>query len=163
MTRTKPAKGEVLNFLHSTAARRGHQGCITWPYSQGRNGYGLLWFDGRSRFAHRVICQIVHGNPPTDTHHAAHSCGVRHCVNPDHLRWATPLENTLDKHLHGTFHRGSMCHQAKLSEEQARFAIANKGVIRPGDIAAMYGVSVQVISSIHSGRSWSWLSKGDSA
>jgi hypothetical protein len=60
---------------------------------------------GHFERATRVMCKLAHGPAPTPKHHAAHSCGKGHeaCINPKHLRWATPRENAADAKLHGTF------------------------------------------------------------
>jgi hypothetical protein len=49
--------------------------------------------------AHRAMCRLIHGNPPTPKHQAAHSCGNgrRGCVHPGHLRWATDAENRAER------------------------------------------------------------------
>lgn len=76
--------------------------CVTWPFSKNNDGYGKLKYDNKMRVASRVLCEIVHGDAPTEMHQAAHNCGNGHlaCVNPHHLRWATPKENCSDKAIH---------------------------------------------------------------
>lgn len=76
--------------------------CLTWPYATDKDGYGLGELGGKIRRAHRYICMLAHGAPPTQRHQAAHSCGKGHlgCVNPRHLRWATNSENQLDRWAH---------------------------------------------------------------
>jgi hypothetical protein len=48
----------------------------------------------------RLVCEEAYGLPPTSKHHAAHAtlsgCVGGACVNPDHIRWATPKENQAD-------------------------------------------------------------------
>lgn len=91
--------------------------CILWPYGR-MNGYGHLRHDGRSVLAHRLVCHLVHGEPETSNLEAAHGCGVPLCVNPRHLRWATPAENNADKKLHGTHLEGVRAPRARFSEEE---------------------------------------------
>lgn len=76
--------------------------CLSWPYAKDKNGYGLGEMGGKLRRAHRYICSLVNGEPPTSKHEAAHSCGNGHlgCVNPNHLRWATTLENQRERWEH---------------------------------------------------------------
>lgn len=81
--------------------------CLIWPFKS-RTGpnleYGSL-SKGQSEFgrrAHRVICGMAHGKPPTPEHHAAHGCGNSLCMNKRHVRWATADENMQDKVAHGT-------------------------------------------------------------
>ena len=54
----------------------------------------------------RLICEEIYGPPPTPEHiDAAHNtpngCIGGACVNPDHIRWATPSQNMMDKPLEG--------------------------------------------------------------
>lgn len=84
-----------------------HRGgdCLPWPFARDSNGYGQVRIDGKLHYVARLVCSLVHGEPPTAGHQAAHSCGKGHegCCNPSHLRWATVRENHLDKKAHGTF------------------------------------------------------------
>lgn len=44
----------------------------------------------------RIICELVHGEPPTSAHEAGHTCpkGERAgCISPFHLQWMTRAEN----------------------------------------------------------------------
>lgn len=76
--------------------------CLKWPYATDKDGYGLGELGGKIRRAHRYVCTLVNGDPPTPKHEAAHSCGNGHlgCVNPRHLRWATTLENQRERWRH---------------------------------------------------------------
>ena len=55
-------------------------------------GYGLLSVNGRMIGAHRYS-YILHHGPIADGMFVDHICHNRGCVNPDHLRQATPKQN----------------------------------------------------------------------
>src|SRR5690349_16534473 len=72
--------------------------CLKWPFADDGKGYGVIKVDGRQQYAHRIMCTLVNGEPPTELHETAHSCGNGHlgCVHPGHVRWATRAENHAD-------------------------------------------------------------------
>ena len=67
-------------------------GCWLWVGSCSDQGYGLFWFDGKVRKAHRVSYEM-HRGPIPDGLTIDHLCRVRSCVNPDHLEAVTLAEN----------------------------------------------------------------------
>lgn len=93
-------------FIHQHLSYNGAE-CLIWPFKLGNKGYAPMRWMGRKTHAHRVICALVHGEPPFDGAEAAHSCGKGHlgCVAPNHLRWATRRENASDMRVHGTLGR----------------------------------------------------------
>ena len=76
--------------------------CLVWPYSRMKNGYGTLSRGSKNYLVSRMVCMDLLGPPPRHDSVAAHSCNNGHlgCVNPKHLRWATPAENTEDSNRH---------------------------------------------------------------
>ena len=80
--------------------------CISWPFAHDGNGRPQISVNGHMRSTCRIICQIVHGPPPSSSrkYEAAHNCGKGHegCINPRHLRWATSAGNQADRNIHGT-------------------------------------------------------------
>lgn len=135
--------------------------CLKWPFSVSHHGRGAVRFNNRSMSAPRAMCILAHGEPPTEKHQAAHSCGNGHlgCMNPRHISWKTPKENESDKVRHGTLRRGSDINTSKLSQDQVRSIRADLSQgCRGADLAKKYGVTPAMISNIKTKKAWAWLS-----
>lgn len=153
--------GEPLRFIHEVALNHVGDGCLTWPFGKISSGYGMVWVDDKMARAHRYVCELVHGSPPTPEHEAAHRCGKGHegCIAPGHLIWKTSAENKADMLLHGTRARGERHGCVKLTEAAVREILTLKGIETQSKLAARFGVDPTTISYIHTGRSWAWLDK----
>ena len=130
--------------------------CLIWPFAKMTNGYGLTSWKGKKNGAHRVMCELVHGMAPTLIHEAAHSCGNGNigCVNPRHIRWATPKENTSDKRIHGTMTCGEKISWSKLTEVDVRRIKTMFEKQTDIEIAEQFGVSDAAIYLICKKKNW---------
>lgn len=126
--------------------------CIEWSHYRMPNGYGQVRVGKRMRLAHVVACEKAHGPCPPGKQ-AAHSCGNRGCVNPEHLRWATPSENQADKYLHGTDRRGAKHPLARLTQKQVEEIRRRRGE-RHQSLADEFGVGRTQITRILNGTRW---------
>lgn len=151
--------GDLMRFVHETALPYGGKDCLIWPYGKKGSGYGQIRVNGKQRMAHRYVCISAHGEPPTLKHEAAHSCGNRSCVNPNHLSWKTRSSNQADRVIHGTHRRGERNKLAKLTEEQAIEIISLKEIVSKRSLAKKFGVSATTIAQIHNGQRWGWLTE----
>jgi hypothetical protein len=131
--------------------------CVLWPFCCDSNSYPKMTVDRKSLRVPRVICEMVYGDPPTPQHEAAHSCGIRPCINPNHLRWATKTENMADTLVHGTRIRGEQQWQAKLTEANVREIRSLKGKLTHDKIAKRFGMSIGAINCVIYGSTWGWL------
>lgn len=95
---------EPARWLAEVALPYSGDECLIWPFARQKDGYPVISHEGRAYGAHRRLCELVNGPPPTPQHQAAHGCGKGHlgCITNRHLRWATPAENCADKVIHGT-------------------------------------------------------------
>lgn len=66
--------------------------CWMWTASKDSAGYGKMYFEGRVVGAHRISFLLHNGDIP-EGYEVDHECHVVACVNPDHLRLATPKQN----------------------------------------------------------------------
>lgn len=130
--------------------------CIEWPFGTNKTGYAKIWVDGKFCMPTRMACELVYGPPPTDKHQAAHSCGNGHlgCINPKHLRWATPKENSADKYIHGTMRFGESNGSAKLTTAQVHEIRQLRGKMPQHKIGEIYGVAQSTVGRIHRGITW---------
>ncbi|MDR9813083.1 hypothetical protein [Rhizobium hidalgonense] len=155
------SNGEPMRFIHEVALNYTSDECLTWPFATNGWGYGAVQVGDKMVGVHRYVCELVRGAPPTSEHQAAHSCGKGRlgCISPIHLSWKTRIENKDDELLHGTRSRGERNARAKLTDAEARAILALKGAETQSKLATRFGVSYQAIASIHTGRTWAWLSE----
>lgn len=66
--------------------------CHLWVASKKPAGYGQITFKDRPRYAHRVAWIAKNGEVPEGAE-LDHICRNRGCVNPDHLRAVSHMEN----------------------------------------------------------------------
>ncbi len=62
MTTINPRRGEgaAAKFLHDNVLYAG-DACLIWPFSRMPTGYGSLGYLGKLHYAHRLMCELVHG------------------------------------------------------------------------------------------------------
>jgi len=99
---------ESCRFMHKVD-KISSPGCWIWKghVQKKAGGYGTFQ-EGASKasLAHRVSFRIFNGSID-NTKFVLHSCHNPVCVNPEHLRQGTPMDNTLDRKMAGrTTNRG---------------------------------------------------------
>lgn len=157
-------RGEPFAWIKSNIPCQSNE-CLVWPFVRYPSGHAQIYLDGRGQVAARVVCQMTYGDPPSDRHEAAHSCGRGHeaCINQRHLRWATPEQNQADRILHGTSNRGSRNGRSTLPESDVKLIYER---ILSGEsqeeIASDFQVSAKTISNIKTGSRWGWLTGASS-
>ena len=103
----------------SGACEQDINGCWVWQFGLTR-GYPRIKIAGQRIYAHRLMCEIEHGEAPAGRF-ACHHCGVRACINPEHLYWGTALDNAADAIRMGRTTKGRTLteqHRRKVSEAQ---------------------------------------------
>jgi hypothetical protein len=149
---------ESSDYLAEVVMKSDTDRCIVWPYLRNNKGYAVIGKGGGMKLVTRIVCEQTHGAPKKNWH-AAHICGKGHtgCVNPRHLRWATPSENHFDKRHHGTDNRGIRNPNAILSDRQVLQIRSLKGTMSQNRIAEKFGVTDRTINDIMSFRTWRHL------
>jgi hypothetical protein len=155
--------GKPIAFLEQLLSeRRNEPDCILWPYAKTPAGYGTIGGSrskiGGTQYVHRIVCERVHGLPPTPKHEAAHLCGRGHegCVNPKHLAWKTRKENHADTLIHGTDNRGEKHYASLLCDDDIRNIrnLYSGGGLTYADVAALFGVSAATVGCIVRRENW---------
>lgn len=158
--RPKIANGVSARWIDEVAVPYRGDECLIWPFYKNQLGRPVLRVNSIPTYACRVVCEKVHGPPPSDQHVAAHSCGQGHsgCISPHHLRWATRKENGADMVNHGRSARGAAHHNHVLTPTDVAVIKAEieSGTARL-ELAKRFGVSKDAIHAIAQGRNWSWL------
>jgi hypothetical protein len=137
-----------LEFVEEIALRHRGSTCLIWPYKLNKHGYGSI---SQGVNAHAYVCLRANGSRPTIKHVAAHGCGVRSCVNPLHLRWATVAENNDQRYAQ---HNRAV---GKFGAEKLSYKDALSIRVSPATgsaLARQYGVSSSTISEIRSGKTY---------
>jgi transcriptional regulator with XRE-family HTH domain len=158
---SKKGEGKALKWLQAHVDYTHEDWCLIWPFARDKHGRGMLGVDGETRWAHRLMCKLAKGDPPTPEHTAAHSCGCGHdgCVNPRHLDWKTQAENLEDCREHGTLVRHHGGNVRRLLPEQIKAIKDARGFQTQGQLAAKFGISEGTVSDIWHGRSQIGVSK----
>jgi hypothetical protein len=128
--------------------------CAPFPFCLDSDGYGAMLFNGTQTSASRAMATLAHGEPEDATLEAAHSCRLRSCCNPRHIRWATHDENMQDMVKDGTKPIGERSGKAKLSEEQVMEIRALRGKVSQRKIAARFGVTQGTVCCILTNSTW---------
>jgi len=148
---SRRSNGTLKQLLDMVLASPPTDECILVPVAAKK--YPKFMEKGERYTAHRYMCFKTHGEPTPDRNFAAHSCGQSWCVNPQHIRWATPRENNDDKSAHGTLIAGERNYNAKL--KAADIIKIREMRDKPAEeIAPLFGVHAATIRDVLRGKTW---------
>lgn len=126
-------------------------GCWLWTGKRTSLGYGQIYIEGKSLYAHRMSVVAYRGEF-IDRRVVAHKCDTPSCVNPSHLFVCTQADNIADcvkKHRTAAGERNGRRKLSKLNVEVIR---ASKE--RPTILSKKYGVTPYYITMIRKGERW---------
>lgn len=152
MTRSTSIAAILGNTIKMKAPIGGLQGrCLVYRATPNPAGYVYLSHGGRHEGAHRIIWKLVNGTIPTGQE-IMHVCTVRSCVNPFHLRAATPSEIMSYRSVTGNYVPPRKGYKM-LTEDAVRdiWARLQRGE-RPKDIAELHGCTAANVSMIRHGK-----------
>lgn len=138
--------------------------CWLWIGACNPQGYGLLRSRAVSFLAHRMSYVLTNGKIPCGLW-VLHQCDTPACVNPNHLWIGTDLDNARDKQQKGRGNqpKGEANGRSKLSQTQVLEIVRRYENETARSLAEEFGVGIDTIFHIVSGRSWAWLTKNDRA
>jgi hypothetical protein len=138
-------------------------GCWEWMDFLNNKQYGTLrvgsLVDGTRRrvLAHRFSWEMHFGSIPSGMF-VCHRCDNPKCVNPDHLFLGTAKDNIRDMFRKGRGRPGRLAGaahgRAKLTEDDVRLILSQRGTKLEKELAAEFGVSQSQISNILTRQQW---------
>ena len=91
----------------------GESGCWLWQgFIQPFTKYAHMSYRGEQWSIHRLAYRLTRGEIPNDMN-VLHSCDVRHCCNPEHLRLGTISDNKQDELARGRNYEKNRTHCPK--------------------------------------------------
>jgi len=137
-------------------------GCWIWTGTLGHFGYGVLKFDKKNHYVHRLSYSSCFGEIPEGMC-VLHRCDIPSCVNPHHLFLGTRRDNNLDMKKKGRDKRvgrptgieglrGESCPTVKLREEDV--VSIRSSDLSTMDLAVKFGVSQSNVYQIINRITW---------
>lgn len=148
----------MLRYEEKIDRSAGLDACHPWQaYREEKAGYGIFWFDGRMRPAHRVGWELLNG-PIPDGLYVCHTCDNPCCQNPRHWFLGTPTDNARDRKTKRRSAVGERAGRHKLTSSQVIQARQMRaGGARVKDVASTFGINAGHASRITRGLSWEHL------
>lgn len=129
-------------------------GCILWFGTTAGRGYGYVSIGGDHFYTHHLAWRVVNGDIP-EGKVVRHDCDTPPCINPDHLRLGTVLENVQDKIRRGRHIYGEKSPLAKLTADLVQEAReARQAGETFSSIASRMGVGRQTAEKAIKGQTW---------
>lgn len=128
--------------------KKSYDECWEWKAARTKAGYGVIYYDKKLRFSHRLALEFQ-GIKIPKRWHACHKCDNPPCVNPNHLYAGTPYQNVRDKVERDRHPKGENHYNCKLLDKDIKEikTLFSEGVFQ-SDIAKLFGVDASYVSDI---------------
>ena len=130
--------------------------CWFWKGKVDRCGYGIYLINNFCHKSHRY-CYEITNNLKIGKQIAMHTCDTPKCVNPDHIKLGTHVDNQKDKFNKNRQAKGEKIATSKLTQKDvfdARNTYKNEKVTYK-QLAAKYGVCKDTMQKAIRGINWS--------
>ncbi len=148
---------QLKSFLNRVIVTMDDDDCWEWQGRLNDGGYGCVEFKDVASLAHRIAWVIHTGELVPKGMGVLHNCDNPRCVNPNHLKLGTQLENMQDMAERGRYlpRNGEDNPNSRLTNDDVKDikAMLAKGIKRK-KAARKYRVSLSTIDRIVSGLSW---------
>ena len=147
--RLTKAERTHLRFWAKVQTGATHE-CWIWQGATNSEGYGQFRLDGPLIGAHCAVLNLT--GVSTTNKIVRHTCDIPLCVNPNHLRLGTILDNINDRDTRGRTAVGERHGRSKLTIQQVRTI---RRVKKPVSILAQqYEVDPKTIRNILTRKTW---------
>ena len=156
---SQPRRDEKERFL---ACIKKTETCWLWVTGL-VDGYGnFMNYNQKTERAHRASYRMFVGEIPTGKV-VMHTCDVRNCVNPKHLRIGTHADNMRDKKEKNRTYKahGTENHFAKLTDSDVLKIRELSKTQTHQSIADQFNVSQPTVTDIVNRRTWKHLAELD--
>lgn len=130
-------------------------GCWQWQGMKDKDGYGKIKVNNKRTSAHRLAMIIAHGSIE-ENKWVLHKCDNPACVNPDHLYFGNPSQNSMDREnrKRGRPLQGENNGANKLNNLSVLKIRELLKTAKGKEIADMFGVTPGLVSYIKSRKIW---------
>lgn len=127
--------------MKSTSFKINSAGCWEWLKAKAGNGYGVISFNQKMHYSHRVSYRFFVGEIPPSMN-VLHRCDNPSCVNPEHLFLGTQKDNVADMIKKGRNKNGQPNPKYKFDDQTVlKIRKDFESGIFPKDLRLSYGIS----------------------
>jgi hypothetical protein len=151
---------DLLRFWSQIVIPEDFEACYDWQGKTDKGGYGRVFFQGKTRLAHRVAWFLYHGYWAKQC--VLHACDNRVCINILHLRDGSYQDNIRDMVTRNRQSQGENHPSVKLTAPDV-IVIRKRLAVKPyvlglkTAIAREYGVTKRLITAIDRNEIWQCL------